>query len=48
MLLNFILSEAEEDENIRNKTGSQKYRKGYVGHIVQISRLVQEYAAKDN
>lgn len=33
---------------IRNKTGSQRFRKGYIGHVVQISRLVQEYAAKDN
>jgi hypothetical protein len=29
-------------------TGKQKFRKGFIGHVVQIARLVQENAAKGN
>jgi hypothetical protein len=48
VLLNFLYAEAEEDLKIRKKTGSQKFRKGFIGHVVQISRIIQEYASKDD
>ena len=37
-----------EDVEIRNGKGKQKFRKGFIGHIVQIARLVQENASKEN
>lgn len=43
-LLNFIASETEEDQKIRLGVGSQKTRKGYIGHIVAICRKIQEAA----
>jgi hypothetical protein len=39
--LKFLIAEAEEDEKIRAGSGSQKSRKGYIGHIVAICRKIQ-------
>ena len=33
---------------IKAGSGSQKVRKGYIGHIVQICRKLQEYAEKNS
>lgn len=41
MLLNFLIAEADDDQKIRAGSGSQKSRKGYIGHVVQICRKVQ-------
>jgi hypothetical protein len=44
VLLNFLVSESEEDQKIRSGLGSQKERKGYIGHIVAICKKIQETA----
>lgn len=46
-LLNFLVEENEEDQKIKSGSGSQKSRKGYIGHIVSICRKVQEAAPKN-
>lgn len=38
----------KEDLKIKAGEGSQRVRKGYIGHIVQICRKLQEYSAANN
>jgi hypothetical protein len=42
VLLNFLVDEAEEDRVIRTGTGTQKSRKGYIGHIVVLCQKTQQ------
>lgn len=44
VLLKFLTDETNEDLKIKAGEGSQKVRKGYIGHIVQICRKLQEFA----
>lgn len=41
------MAETEEDQKIRSGCGSQKSRKGYIGHIVSICRKIQDAATKN-
>lgn len=47
ILLKFLMTETEEDQKIRAGSGSQRSRKGYIGHLVTICRKIQEYASKN-
>ena len=46
-MIDFLTEETKEDMKIRAGEGSQKMRKGYIAHIVQICRKLQEYAEKN-
>lgn len=41
LFLKFLVLETEEDQKIRAGSGTQKSRKGYIGHLVAICRKVQ-------
>lgn len=41
------MTETEEDQKIRAGSGSQRSRKGYIGHLVTICRKIQEYISKN-
>ena len=46
--MKFLTDETNDDMKIRAGEGEKKVRKGYIGHIVQICRKVQEYGAKNS
>jgi len=41
IFLKFLMAETEEDQKIKAGSGSQKSRKGYIGHLVSICRKFQ-------
>lgn len=43
-LLKFLTDETDEDVKIKAGAGPQKARKGYIAHIVQICKKMQECA----
>lgn len=45
--MKFLINEAEEDQKILAGSGSQKARKGYIGHIVYLCRKIQELSTKN-